>query len=172
MKTLRWFCAVAMSAALVVSSARAQEPPKPGPEHEQLKKLEGAWEATMKIMGMESKGTMTYKMDVGGLWLTSNYEGEFLGGKFHGKGFDSYDTAKKKYVGIWVDSMSTSPLLMEGTFDKDKKEMTMTGEGPGPTGPTKMKAVTKFVDDNNIVFEMYMGDGKEPQFTITYKRKK
>lgn len=172
MKTLRWFCAVALAATLVVPSVQAQEFPKPGPEQEQLKKLEGTWDATMKMMGMESKGTMTYKMELGGLWLTSNFEGDFLGSKFYGKGLDTYDPAKKKYIGVWADNMSTSPLHMEGTYDKDKKEMTMTGEGPSPAGPMKFKAITKFVDDNNVVFEMYMGDGKEPGFTITYKRKK
>jgi hypothetical protein len=28
---------------------RSQEPPKPGPEHEQLKQAEGTWEATVKM---------------------------------------------------------------------------------------------------------------------------
>jgi Protein of unknown function (DUF1579) len=172
MKTLHWFGAVALTVALVTPSVRAQEFPKPGPEHEQLKKLEGTWDATMKAGGAESKGVMTYKMDVGGLWLTSNFEGGFGGAKFHGKGFDSYDAGKKKYVSVWVDNMITTPMMMEGTFDKDKKQMTMVGEGPSPAGPTKFKSVTKFVDDNNIEFEMYMGDGKDPGFTITYKRKK
>jgi len=172
MKTLRWFCAAALAVAVGVPSARAQEPPKPGPEHEQLKKLEGTWEATMKYMGQESKGTMTYKMEVGGLWLTSNYEGDFAGAKFYGKGFDSYDAGKKKFVSVWVDSMITTPMFMEGTYDKEKHTLTMTGEGPSPAGPTKFKSVTHFVDDNNIQMDMYMGDAKDPGFTITYMRKK
>jgi hypothetical protein len=173
MKTLRWFCAAVLAAVVAVPPARAQEFPKPGPEHELLKKLEGTWEATMKGMGMESKGTMTYKMDVGGLWLTSNFEGDFGGAKFHGKGFDSYDAGKKKYVGVWVDNMITTPLVMEGSYDKDKKALTMTGDATGPDGkPAKMKTVTHFKDDNNVHFEMFMGDEKEPAFTITYKRKK
>jgi hypothetical protein len=174
MKTLRWLGAVALAAVVAVPSARAQAPefPKPGPEHEVLKKLEGTWDATMKGMGGESKGTMTYKMDVGGLWLTSNFEGDFGGQKFHGKGFDSYDAGKKKYVGVWIDNMITTPMLMEGTYDKEKKAMTLTGEGPSPAGPTKFKSVTHFKDDDNILFEMFMGDSKEPGFTITYKRKK
>jgi hypothetical protein len=171
MQTVRWFCAVALAAALV-TPIRAQEFPKPGPEHEQLKKLEGTWDATMKFMGQESKGTMTYKMEVGGIWLTSNFEGDFGGAKFYGKGLDSYDAGKKKFVSVWVDNMITTPMFMEGTFDKDKKQMTMTGDGPGPGGTVKFKSVTTFQDDNNIVFDMFMGDGKDPAFTIVYKRRK
>jgi hypothetical protein len=173
MTTLRWFCAAALALALTAPAATAQESPKPGPEHDVLKKLAGTWDATMKFAGGESKGVMTYKMDLGGLWLVSAFEGEFGGQKFSGKGFDSYDPAKKKYVGVWVDSMVTSPLLMEGTFDAAKKVMTMAGDGPGPDGkPVKFKAVTTFKDEDNVTFDMYMGDEKTPGFTITYKRKK
>jgi hypothetical protein len=172
MMTLRWFCAVA-AAVLVAPAATAQEFPKPGPEHEVLKKMEGNWDLVMKFGGMETKGTVTYKMELGGLWLTGNLESEIFGTKFQGKSLDGYDATKKKYVGVWVDSMSNSPMFMEGTFDKEKKTLTMTGDGPGMDGkPTKFKAVSIMPDDNTINFSMYMGDGKEPAFTITYKRKK
>lgn len=173
MKTVRWLCAAVLTTLLTMSTAQAQEPPKPGPEHEVLKKLEGTWDTTMKAGGMEFKGTVTYKMEVGGLWLVSNLESDLGGQKFFGKGLDSYDTNKKKYVGIWVDSMSTSPMMMEGNYDKAKKSMTMSGEGPGMDGkPTKYKSVTVMPDDDTINMQMYMGDGKEPAFTIVYKRKK
>lgn len=171
MTTLRWFCAAAL--ALTTSASFAQDFPKPGPEHDVLKKLVGTWDATMKFAGGESKGVMTYKMDLGGLWLLSSFEGEFGGQKFAGKGFDSFDPAKKKYVGVWVDNMVTTPLVLEGTFDAAKKAMTMTGDSTGPDGkPTKFKSVTTFRDDDNVTFDMYMGDEKAPSFSIIYKRKK
>ena len=75
-------------------------------------------------------------------------------------------------VTVWVDNMVTSPLLMEGTYDKDKKQMTMTGDGPSPAGTVKFKSVTTFTDDDNVAFDMYAGDAKDPAFTIVYKRKK
>jgi hypothetical protein len=164
---------VAIAACLVLAPATlAQEPPKPGPEHELLKSMVGTWDATMNVAGMDAKGTMVYKMDLGGLWLTSTFEGEFGGQKFIGRGYDSYDANKKKYVGVWIDSMSTSPMVMEGTYDKDKKVLTTMGEGPGMDGkPTKYKAETEIKDKDNMVMKMYMGDGKEPGFVITYKRK-
>jgi hypothetical protein len=176
MRTVRLSLIVCAAGALLVPASVAQEPQKPGPEHERLKKVEGTWEATIKMGDQESKGTMTYKMDLGGLWLVSEFEGEFGGMKFKGRGLDTYDPAKKKYVGIWADSMSTTPMMMEGTYDEKRNVLTMTGEGPGMDGPrTKYKTVLENKDDNTIVMTMSSPskDGKDQvMFTITYKRKK
>jgi hypothetical protein len=152
----------------------AQAPVKPGPEHEMLKKFEGDWDATVSFMGSETKATSINKVGLGGLWLTTDYKGEFAGAKFEGKGTMGYDPAKKKYVTVWVDSMSPSILLMEGDFDKDGKTYTETGEGKGPDGkPAKFKSVYEFKDKDSMVFTMYMVvDGKDQEgFKITYKRK-
>ena len=172
MSAVKWFGAVAV-AVTFAPVAVAQEAPKPGPEHEVLKKMVGDWTLTMNFGGMESKGTVVYKMDLGGLWLSSTLESELFGAKYSGRGMDSYDPTRKKYVGVWIDSMGTSPLLLEGTYDKEKKTLTMTGDGPGMDGkPTKFKSVSVTPDDDTINFRMYIGDGKEPAFTIVYKRKK
>jgi hypothetical protein len=163
----------AVVAAVLATPAFAQEPPKPGPEHELLRKREGTWETTMKAGGMEFKGTVTFKMELGGLWLVGSLESDLGGQKFSGKSLDSYDAAKKKYVGVWVDSMGTSPLLMEGTYDRAKKALTMAGEGPGMDGkPTKYRSVSEMPDDDTVLMSMFVGDGKEQMFTVTYKRKK
>ena len=164
--------AVFVAAAFVVH-AGSQEMPKPGPEHALLKEREGTWETTMKAGGMESKGTVTYKMDLGGFWLTGTMESELFGTKFSGKSLESYHPAKKRYVSVWADSMSTAPVIMEGTYDKEKRTMTMAGEGPGMDGkPTKYRSVSKMTDKDTLEMTMWIGDGKEPMFTVTYKRKK
>lgn len=156
---------------LVLPSARAQEPPQPGKEHDHLKRLVGTWDADTEF----GKGTMTYKMGLGGLWLIGDFEGEFGGMKFQGKGLDTYDPATKKYRSVWADSFSTGPRLMEGTLDKDNKVMTMTGEGPGQEGKTaKYKSITELKDADTVNFSLFMVDnhGKEqPIVKITYKRK-
>jgi hypothetical protein len=161
---------------VVGPAALAQAPVQPGPEHQKLKDMEGTWDAVMKMGEEESKGTMVWKMDLGGLWLVSEFQGDFGGQKFAGKGLDSYDPVKKKYVGVWVDSMSASPMVSEGTYDKDGKVLTMTGEGPGPDGkPSKYKMTTEHKDKNTLFWTLYGPgpDGKEaPMFSITYKRKK
>ncbi len=170
---MKKFAMAGMIVALLGVPALAQESPKPGPEHEVLKKMVGNWDTTMKMGGMDSKGTTTYKMDLGGLWLTSEMKSELFGEKYTGRGFDTYDAGKKKYVMVWIDSMSTGALLMEGTYNTDKKTLTLAGDGPGMDGKTtKYKSLTEMPDDNTINFTMSIGDGKEPTFTILYKRKK
>ena len=155
----------------LVPSAWAQEP-KPGKQHDHLKRLVGTWDAETEI----GKGTMTYKMGLGGLWLIGDFEGEFGGMKFQGKFLDTYDPATKKYRSIWVDSFSTAPRIMEGNLDKDNKVMTMTGEGPWQQGKTaKFKSITEIKDADTVNFSLFMvdKDGKEqPMAKITYKRKK
>ena len=173
MKTLRWFCAAALAVALAVPSVQAQEGPKTGPEHEVLKKMEGNWDLTMKFGVMESRGTASYKMGVGGNWLISEVDLDLFGSKFYGHGMDAYDAATKKYVSYFFASMGGRPRAMEGIYDNDKKALTLTGEGPGmDEKPTKYRSVTELPDDNTIQFTMWMGDGKDPFLTITYKRKK
>jgi hypothetical protein len=176
MRLLRLLVVVCAASVLVAPAAVAQEPPKPGPEHALLKRTEGTWDATAKIGDQESKGTMTYKMGLGGLWLVGEFKGEFMGAKFEGKGLDTYDPAKKKYINVWVDSMSTAPMIMEGTYDKDNKVLTTTGEGPGMDGKmTKYKGVLEHKDNDTMVYTMSNPgkDGKDQNMmTITYKRKK
>jgi len=168
----RYVAPVALAVVLCGSLA-AQPPAPPGPELDVLKKMVGTWDVTMKMEGVESKGTCVYKMDLGGLWLASVFECDFGGMKFSGRGYDSYDPAKKKYVAVWLDSMVPHAMTMEGTYDAAKKTMTMEGSAPGPDGKLeKMKAVSVMPDGDTIDFKMYMGDGKTPAFTILYKRKK
>ncbi len=172
MKLLHPVCLFAV-VVFAAAPARSQEPEKPSPEHEVLKKMEGTWDVTMKAGGTDMKGTATYKMELGGLWLASTFEVDLFGTKFQGKGLDTYDAKKKKYTSIWADNMSSTPMLMEGTYDKEKKAQTMTGEGPGMDGkPAKWKSVSEFTDADTITFNMFVGDAKEPMFTNTYKRKK
>ncbi|HMC09854.1 MAG TPA: DUF1579 domain-containing protein [Pirellulaceae bacterium] len=174
-------CSLIAGLLLAIGTVSAQQSsppaPTPGPEHARLKKMEGTWDAVMtEPDGKKTKGEMNYKMECGGLWLASDFKGEHMGKPFHGKGLDSYDPAKKKYVGVWVDSWITSPLHMEGTYDEKTRTATSTGECNGPDGkPMKMRMVSKTIDDDHETFEMYMTgpDGKETKgATIDYTRRK
>jgi hypothetical protein len=160
-------------AAVLVVPAWSQEMAKPGPEHKLLKNREGTWTSTLKAGGMEHKGVVTNKMELGGLWLVSSLESDLGGQKFYGKSLETYDAKKKKYVSVWFDSMSTTPLTMEGNFSKDKKTLTMVGDGVGMDGkPAKWKSVSRMPDEDTIDMAMYVGNAKEPMFTVTYRRKK
>jgi hypothetical protein len=129
----------------------------------------------MEMEGQKSKAVATYKSICSGMWLASDFEGELLGTKFQGHGLDGYDQHKKKYVGVWFDSMSSAPLHFEGDHDPKTKKTTMTGESIGPDGkPQKFKNVTEIKDKDHFTFKMYMLDGDKEQlaFTIDYTRRK
>ncbi len=170
------FVITASALLLLADFASAQNFPKPGAEHARLKEMEGKWDCVMDMEGQKSKCSATYKSICGGMWIQSDFEGDLGGIKFQGHGLDGYDLAKKKYVGIWVDSMASSTITMEGDYDAKAKTLTMVGEGPGPDGkPQKVRNTTHYKDKDNFTFKMYMVgiDGKEQlAFTIEYTRKK
>jgi hypothetical protein len=148
----------------------------PGPEHEKLKQLEGNWKAVMELAGHTSEGKVTYKSICGGMWVSSDFEGDVGGMKFEGHGLDGYDTNKKKFVSVWVDSMGSAPLFMEGDVDPTSKLLVLTGEGPGPDGkPQKVKSTVTTGDKDHFTFKMYLvqPDGSDQQMmTIDYTRQK
>ena len=165
---------VAAGALACIPGAQAQAPgPKPGPEIERLRHLEGTWDATVEVKGLPpTKGTMVYQMELGGLWLVSHFKSDsgFGGGPFTGMGLDSYDAGLKKYVSVWVDSMSTAPMVMHGDYDEASNSLTMKGKGPGQDGKlVEMKSVLKLEDKDHVTFIMTMPDGGT--MTIHYKRK-
>jgi uncharacterized protein DUF1579 len=155
--------------------------PKPGPEHALLAKMAGSWEATVKEASMDpktppttSKGTEVDRM-VGGLWLVSDFNSEMGGKSFSGHGVLGYDTDKKKYVSVWVDTMSTSAAMGEGSYDAATNKLTMMSKTKMEGQEVTMREVTEFKDADNLLFHLYMpgADGKEMEFlTIEYKRKK
>jgi hypothetical protein len=162
-----------------------QESMTPGTQHKMLEESVGTWDAEVKIWmqgpGSEatiSKGTSEQKMVLGGRYLQQDFTGEMMGQTFTGTGFTGYDNFKKKYVGFWIDNMSTALMTMEGVLDKGGKSVTTWGKMDDPmTGvkDKKIKNVMRFVDKDTQVFESYdvtaYGD-KKPTMEITYKRRK
>lgn len=160
---------------LVAGFANGQEVPKPGKEHEKLKDLAGTWDAMFEMQGGTYKAEATYKAICGGMWMASDFKSELAGVPYSGHGLDGYDQQKKKYVGIWVQSMASAPMHYEGVID-DKGVLVMTGTFPGPDGkPAKFKNTTAWKDKDHFTFKMYMvpAEGEELlAFKIDYSRKK
>lgn len=162
---------------LTAATLTAQQPPevKPGPEHALLKEWEGTWDAVVKSSAGESKGTLACKVDLNGLWLLEHFKCDFGGMSFEGRGATSYDAGNKKYVNVWIDSMSTSPMVSEGTYDKATKTLTLAGNMPTPDGKsTKVTMTTVTKDANTRTFKMVGAgpDGKDfEMLSITYKRR-
>lgn len=161
----------------LVSGAQEQEMPKPGKDHGYLKQFEGTWDTKSKFVmdpsqpAMEGKGTATFKLICGGLWLVSDYAGE-MGemGKFEGHGIMGYDTGKKKFVGCWVDNMITKFELGEG--DANEKGTVITLVSETPQGKTKQIYEVKDKDLWVLSFA-WIRDGKEENVgSVEFKRKK
>jgi len=154
----------------------------PGPNHERLKKLEGTWNLTVRGYmdpsqpPSESKGTAVVTTIMDGRYSQEMVSGENMGMPFTGMGVTGYDNLAQKYVGSWVDNMGTGIMNSEGTYDASANVMNWTAHMiDAMTGkPTNYRMVTRFVDDNKHVFEMYAPgpDGKEMKMMeITYERK-
>lgn len=90
-----------------------------------------------------------------------------------GLGITGYDKVKKKYVGIWIDTMSTSMMHTEGEFNEAANTLTEIGETNSPMGEMRMKMVCKHENKDKFLFTMYrlMPDGSENKMMeIVYTR--
>ncbi len=189
-KSLARLC-VAAAVLGASAMARAQEGggppiPKPTAEHKVLAADEGTWDATIKsfMAGPDAEPTVSKGVEVntvmpGGLWVLSKFQGDFGGMTFEGRGQFGYDPLKKTYVGTWIDSMSPTISVLEGTYDAKTKTMTFVGDGVDPSTKAKytQKMVTTSKDDGTRVFTLYMkfeaAGGAEGKFMeITYTKRK
>jgi hypothetical protein len=153
----------------------------PGDPHKQLASMAGSWNTkTTHWMepdkpSVESIGSCEQKMLLDGRFLQQECTGEMMGSPFTGIGVIGYDNYTKKYVSTWMDSMGTGIYFMEGTGSADGKTITQKGGYNDPIeGPMMLRGVTKIVDNNTEIFEMY-GTGKRGKemkmMEITYTRK-
>ena len=156
------------------SALYAQDAIKPGKEHALLAESEGEWSVTIASPGGDMTGKCVYKMAHNGVWLTSQLEMKMPDGPFTGQGLDTFDPNKKKFVAVWVDSMSATPLILEGDRSPDGKKITMTGKGPAPDGSSvNYKTEMEYVSKDKHVFKMWMGAPTgDPMMVATYERKK
>ena len=170
--------------ALLAGAVRAGEPemPKPQKEHEWLQQLSGEWDTETEIMvapgapPAKSKGTESNRM-IGGFWALSEHKGEFMGNAFSGILTLGYDPEKKKYVGTWIDSVTSVLWQYQGTVDATGKILTLEAEGPDPEQAgkrAKFKETIEIKDKDHKVFTSSMEkDGKWLTFmTAQYQRKK
>ena len=160
--------------------AAAQDPMQPGPQHALLQKHVGTWDAvvvTHDEQGKEvrDKGTMVNKK-LSDFHTADQYSGEFMGMPFTGNGVNTYCPLRKQFITFWTDSMSPSPLILQGDYDAKTKTMTMTGEMFGMSGKLEpCRTVTVHKDADHIEWSMYGPgpDGKEVQhLRIEYTRRK
>jgi hypothetical protein len=168
------------SAKAAPSDAQAMPPEvKPGPEHARLAQDAGVWDATvtnyMAPQPQVSKGVSTRHMTAGGLWLVEDFVGEMDAVHFVGHGLSGFDQEKKKYVGIWVDSMNSAPMISEGTYDATTKRSTSKSMMPmgAQTVPVTMVMEATSPDTQTFTMSMADADGKmQTAMKIEYARKR
>ena len=153
----------------------------PGPQHAELMKNAGKWNALIKSwMGpgdpVVTQGSATYTPILGGRFLMEQYKGIMMEKPFEGFAITGYDNSKKEYTNVWMDSMGTMMIFARGTMDASGKVLTMTSKWDDPvTGENvSMRMVTTFVDPNTKKLEMYgtHGGQEAKEMEITYTRAK
>jgi hypothetical protein len=155
----------------------------PAEGHRPLADMVGTWDAEVTSWmapgqpPTKSKGTSENRLVLGGRWVESRFTSEMMGQPFEGLGYTGYDNHKKKYMGTWMDNMSTAVMLSEGTLDATGKVMTSTSTMDDfMTGKTStIKMTTTITSPDHHVFEMWGPgpDGKvAKQMQIDYRRRK
>ncbi len=152
----------------------------PGAPHRELAHMEGSWNVSGRFWmepgrpPVESKGRSEQKMILDGRFLQEEFTGEMMGAPFTGLSFMGYDNHTEKYVSTWMDSMSTTVMVFEGSADADGGTITQTSRYDDPIkGPMEWRSVTRPVDDDTMEFEMFTTDksGKEEKMMeMTYTR--
>jgi hypothetical protein len=154
----------------------------PGEHHKLLEPGIGKWNLTATWWAepggdpQVSTATSECKWILGGRYLQENVSGEMDGNPFQGIGLTGYDNFKEKYFSFWIDEMSTTYMISEGTVDSSGKIFTFYGTYDDPvTGEKdrKTKSVTRIVDNNSQLYEMfeYDADGNEwKSFEVKYSR--
>jgi hypothetical protein len=155
----------------------------PGDAHKLLEPFVGTFDTTVKSWmapgapPMESSGVSKNEWVLGGRYVIQHFDGSFMGMPFNGIGFTGYDNVKKKYVGSWMDNMSTAVMTSTGSAEENGKSFVFTASMDDPMTGKAMDVKEKItvVDADHITMEMWAPgpDGKMfKNMEIMYVRKK
>ena len=160
-------------AGFAAGTATTQDAPiaQAGKQHEWLATHAGTYSAKVGGMMGESEGTNKIESALGGLWNVSHFESSMMGQPFQGMEILGYDPMKEKFVSVWVDSMSTRLSVMEGTYDAEKKALTMRGPTIGMDGQEATMVNVTTYRDGGMTFAMSMEGDAAPVMTIDYEKK-
>lgn len=156
-----------------------------GPEHKRFEEMVGTWETESKWWlapesePMISTGTAEFRLILDGRYVEQIYKcPNMMGMAYEGRGIEGYDNFKKKYVSLWMDSMSTGIYLAEGTVDASGKVWTYYGKMDDPFTGEKdkvAKSIAREISKDKVIYEMYdkkPGVGEFKTMEIIYTRKK
>ena len=155
----------------------------PGEFHKMLAAQEGDWNVAVKAMDhkthqmVDSTGTASFKMILGGRWQMHTYKGTFDGQPYEGVGVTGYDNLKKQFVNFWFSTHGTMATVATGQASADKTVLTMSGtwdmpEEMGSKMPFRM--VTTRKSDKEFTFAIHGSFAGQPEalmMDMTYTRK-
>jgi hypothetical protein len=151
-------------------------------EHRWLERLGGEWtsemEAAMKPGDPPQTFTGTESVrSLGGAWFLCEGRGEMPGGGSTTTIMTlGYDTAKGRYVGTFIGSMSTYMWVYEGAVDASGNVLTLETEGPSFTDESRMAkyrdAIEFRSDDHRVLTSRMQGeDGAWQQIMEVHYRR-
>lgn len=152
----------------------------PGAMHEIMAKQAGTWKMVSKMWmdpntdPIVSEGTVDAEMILGGRYLKMVAKFPMMGMQTEGWMLEAYDNGKKEFINVWIDNMGTGVAISIGKFDETTKSIIYHGKMYDPLAgkDTDFKSVSKMINDNEMIFEMYGNfDGKEVKMMeISYTR--
>ena len=122
------------------SSAQESKLYTPQPEHELLKRFEGAWRFEKLAAAADGStpgklGTGEIKAELlGGFFVVCKWSGNVYGNDYSAVQTLGYDVDKKAYSGLWIDNTMSYQWQLHGSWEADRKELVISASGPGPTG--------------------------------------
>lgn len=137
-------------------------------EHRWLERLVGEWtsemEAAMKPGELPETFTGTESVrSLDGVWVLCEGRGGMPGGGSSTTIMTlGYDTAKGRYVGTFIGSMSTYMWVYEGAVDAGGDALTLETEGPSFTDESKMAKYRDTIefrsDDHRVLSSSFQGE--------------
>lgn len=156
---------------------------QPTPAHEWLGHFVGEWDVKTSMWmdpsapPMESTATSTVSWRFPSKWIEESFKGDMMGMPFDGMGLTGFDTVRKQYVSVWIDSMGTGLYASAGSINPEMTTLSMYGEMnepmTGEMGKMVMYQVT-IKDADHHTFEMKEVVYGEPMvmMRMEYTRKK
>lgn len=178
---LAWGAVLAAPAAAGAQEMSAEEiaamnaAVAPDENHALLESLAGSWNHAIQwypapgATPLEMTATSTSAVSLGGRYLVSEFDGDFAGAPFEGRETMGYDKVKERYFSLWVDNMSTGPMISWGTYDAATKTLTMEGTFADPMSGNpekKVRNTTRLMDDGSVHYENW-GPGPDGEFYRT-----
>lgn len=157
-------------------------PTTPEKEHQWLQQFVGEWESEGEINmepgkpPMKCTGTETARA-LGEFWVVSDIKGTFMDQPMSGIFTIGYDPEKKKFVGSWIDSMSSYMWKYKGTLNSASNMLTLESEGPCPMAGGEIRKVkevmeVKSKDHRVMTSSVEVEDGKWTKMATMHIRRK